>query len=250
MRIPKSHPRYESLKTREELVKYWEKGLVATQGLIAQGRGEAFDYLIGERTTEHAKIAERAAACMLLLAEKPVISVNGNTAALAAKDLVKLSKLTNAKLEVNLFHHSKLRTKKIAEFLRKFGAKEVLGEKPDAKIPDLKHARALCAKEGIFSADVVLVALEDGDRTEAIVRMGKKVIAIDLNPLSRTAQTADITIVDNITRAVKVIIREVNSLRKAKESELKSTIKSFNNNRNLKEALRYITERLKVIKWY
>ncbi|MEW6070436.1 MAG: phosphopantothenate/pantothenate synthetase family protein, partial [Candidatus Thermoplasmatota archaeon] len=90
MRIPKSHPRYESLKTREALVKYWREGLVATQGLLAHGRGEAFDYLIGERTIKQAKIAARASAALLLLAEKPVISVNGNTAALAAKDIVKL----------------------------------------------------------------------------------------------------------------------------------------------------------------
>lgn len=49
---------------------------------------------------------------------------------------------------------------------------------------------------------MVLVPLEDGDRTEALRRMGKTVIAIDLNPLSRTSRAANITIVDNVIRAV------------------------------------------------
>jgi 4-phosphopantoate--beta-alanine ligase len=56
--------------------------------------------------------------------------------------------------------------------------------------------RRMVDPDGIYIADVVLVPLEDGDRTEALVKMGKKVIAIDLNPLSRTSQKASITIVE------------------------------------------------------
>ena len=41
--IPKSHPRFVSLQTREQLVKAFDSGLVAKEGLIAQGRGEALD---------------------------------------------------------------------------------------------------------------------------------------------------------------------------------------------------------------
>lgn len=44
--------------------------------MIAHGRGEAFDYLIGERTIEPAERAMRAAVAKLLLAEDPVVSVN------------------------------------------------------------------------------------------------------------------------------------------------------------------------------
>jgi len=47
--IPRSHPRYKSLMTRELIVEGVKKGITSTQGLIAQGRGEAFDYLIGEK---------------------------------------------------------------------------------------------------------------------------------------------------------------------------------------------------------
>jgi pantothenate synthetase (EC 6.3.2.1) len=36
----------------------------------------------------------------------------------------------------------------------------------------------------------------------------KKIITFDLNPLSRTAEAADITIVDNVTRAMKLLIIE------------------------------------------
>jgi len=44
--IPKSHPRYISLRTRNVLVEGVNKGITSIHGLIAHGRGEAFDYLI------------------------------------------------------------------------------------------------------------------------------------------------------------------------------------------------------------
>ena len=45
--IPKSHPRLNSLLIREKLVNGFDNNLVAKEGLLAHGRGEAFDYLIG-----------------------------------------------------------------------------------------------------------------------------------------------------------------------------------------------------------
>ena len=53
--IPKSHPRFISLQTREKLVNALDSGLVAMEGLIAQGRGEALDYLVGEKTSKSAR---------------------------------------------------------------------------------------------------------------------------------------------------------------------------------------------------
>ena len=79
--IPKSHPRAKSLLIREKLVEGFDDGLVAKEGLLAHGRGEAFDYLLGEKTANFAKKAIQAAAASLLLADIPVISVNGNIAA-------------------------------------------------------------------------------------------------------------------------------------------------------------------------
>ena len=88
--IPPDHPRYRSLMTRERLARCAKKGIVTREGLTAHGRGEAFDYLIGERTTGSALLAEQTAAAFLLAAHQPVISVNGNTAALAAPEIADL----------------------------------------------------------------------------------------------------------------------------------------------------------------
>jgi hypothetical protein len=41
------------------------------------------------------------------------------------------------------------------------------------------------------------------------VKNGKTVITIDLNPLSRTARTAQITIVDNLTRCLPLLVQAV-----------------------------------------
>ena len=237
MNIPKSHPRYLSLKIREKLVDGFNNNLVAKEGLLAHGRGEAFDYLIGEKTTKSAKNAIKAAASMLNQAQKSVISVNGNFATLCPKEIIQLAKITDSKIEVNLFYSSEKRRREISKILRKFGAKEILGmdKKQSSKLKGIDSARRIVDKNGIFSADVVLVPLEDGDRTIALKKAKKKIITFDLNPLSRTAQTADVTIVDNVTRAMKLLVSE------SKKSRKKST---FDNKKNLKSAILEICKNL------
>ena len=243
--IPRSHPRYWSLVVREKLVRAFEEGIVVPQGLIAHGRGECFDYLIGEKTAPFALRAVRAAAAALLLAQHPVISVNGNAAALAAEHLVELANLLNAPVEVNLFYRTEERARRIGELLRRLGARRVLGvDDATARIPGLPHARGMVSPEGIYSADVVLVPLEDGDRTEALRKMGKLVIAIDLNPLSRTARAANITIVDNIVRAAPRLVEEVKRLKGRPREELKAILEGYDNNAVLSEAVRHIARRL------
>lgn len=246
--IPKNHPRYESLMTRELIVEGVEKGITSIHGLIAQGRGEAFDYLIGEKTTKSALKAEKVAAAALLLAKKPVISVNGNVAALVAGEIIKLSGLVNAPLEVNLFHRTEERVNKILRHLRSLGAKN-LCTKSDALLPGIEHDRGKVDSDGIFSADVVLVPLEDGDRCKALADMGKTVIAIDLNPLSRTAQCASITIVDNITRAVPNISRFAEELKNSKKDVLLKLVDEFDNRKNLADAVNEITAHLASYKY-
>ncbi len=227
--VPPSHPRYASLVTREKVVEGVAKGITGQNGLIAQGRGEAFDYLIGERTTAGAAEAERAAAAMLLLAKRPVLSVNGNAAALVPEEMVALANKIGAPLEVNIFYRTEERVRRIADHLRSFGAEEVFGEAPDASIPGLDHARAKATRGGIFDADVVFVPLEDGDRCEALVRMGKKVITVDLNPLSRTARTSTVTIVDNVVRALPNLVGLVGEMAGRGEGELASIIEAYDN---------------------
>jgi len=235
--LPKDHPRYRSLLTRELLVKGVKDGITSMQGLIAQGRGEAFDYLIGEKTTASAKNAEKAAVAMMLLAKNPVISVNGNAAALVSGELCELSRALNAPLEVNLFHRTEERVARIIGLLESRGCTTVYGDHPDKLIPGLSHDRAKATSAGIFSADVVLVPLEDGDRCEALVRMGKKVIAVDLNPLSRTAKTATVTIVDNIVRAVPNMNAMAKEMKNMPAPELEKIISSFRNQETLSQAL-------------
>jgi 4-phosphopantoate---beta-alanine ligase len=244
--IPKDHPRYQSLLTREKVTAGVKMGITSIQGLIAQGRGESFDYLIGERSTESALNAERAAVAAILLAENPVISVNGNVAALAPDKVVSLSDITGAKIEVNLFHRTEARVHLIIEQLKANGASEVLGKNPDATL-ELSHARRLVESKGIYSADVVLVPLEDGDRCEKLVEMGKTVISIDLNPLSRTSRTATISIVDDLTRALGNMVKFAGEMKKERKEELVKIITTYDNKTALSEAISEIMEHLKVI---
>lgn len=245
MDIPRSHPRYDSLQSREKISNAMKKGIVHETGLIAHGRGEAFDYLIGEKTNSFADISEKIAAAALIIANNPVISVNGNVVALSGKECISLSNIVSAKIEVNLFHRSKPRIEKISSKLWRLGAKKVYGKKGDANIPGLDHDRGLVDSDGIFSSDVVLVPLEDGDRCKALKDMGKLVIAIDLNPLSRTAKTADVTIVDNIIRAIPNIEKWVKRLIDSDEDELRKIVDSWDNKKILGDVCCFISERLK-----
>lgn len=243
MKIPRSHPRYESLMRRERLVRAWKSGVVVPEGLIAHGRGEAFDYLFGEESSAPALVAEKAAAAFLLSAKRPVISVNGNVAALASKEVVRLAKAIPARIEVNLFHRSEARIRRIAASLQKAGARDVLGRQPNARIPGLDSKRALSHRDGVFGADVVLVPLEDGNRAEALVRMGKTVISVDLNPLSRTSQNATIPVVDELSRALVQIERFVRELRED-PSEVSRIRKAYDRKGNLGAVYSFLEWRL------
>ncbi len=244
--VPPDHPRAKSLHYRELLVEALNKGVLAKNGLIAHGRGEAFDYILGEKTEDFAIDAMKTAVAMILLAKHPIISVNGNVAALVPDDIIKLSEKTGAKLEINLFYRTRDREIAIEKHLREHGAKEILGtiDRPRTTINEISHKRRIVDVEGINIADVVLVPLEDGDRTEALVKLGKKVITIDLNPLSRTAQAAHVTIVDNIVRAIPKMCEIVDMLKEKNERELKKIINSYNNKQIISRALLHMKNRL------
>jgi len=244
--VPPTHPRAESLRLRERLVDGFRAGLVVPEGLAAHGRGEALDYILGEQTTKFARRAIEAAVAELLLAERPVISVNGNVAALVPEEIVKLSKAVGARLEVNLFHGSAKRELAIAKHLRKHGAEKVLGVgvKFAKRIPEVHSDRRKVDRRGIAAADVVLVPLEDGDRTKALRKLRKRVIAIDLNPISRTAKAADIVVVDNITRALPLMVEKAKSMSRMPRTEIRKVLKRFDNSTNLKMTLRFMFKRL------
>ena len=202
-----SHPRYASLLMRHRLEVAAKRGMLADSAMIAHGRGEAFDYLLGERTTTSAMKAARQALATLQAAVQPVLSINGNVAALACDEMLRLAHVLDCPVEVNIFYRTPERMEAILAHMNErksaLGLDVVIyGDAPDATIPGLKGPRAACHKDGILDADAILVPLEDGDRCQALVAMNKDVIVIDLNPLSRSAQQASITIVDELSRAL------------------------------------------------
>ena len=135
-----------------------------------------------------------------------------------------------------------VRSKAIARILQKENAQEVLGlnTKLRSTIKGISSNRKYVDKNGIMSSDTVFVALEDGDRTESLVKMGKKVISIDLNPLSRTAIASNVTIIDNIVRAIPNMISISKELENRDRSYLLQQIKNFDNIQNMHESLRMI----------
>jgi 4-phosphopantoate---beta-alanine ligase len=241
IKLHESHPRYLSLLAREKLVSGFKRGLVALEGLIAHGRGECFDYLLGECTTESARSAINVASATLLLAKYPIISINGNVTALCVDQICGLNRsLEYSAVEINLFYYTKEREKLISEEFKKYGLTRIFGIDPKnlVSIPELESNRRFVDRDGISKADVVFVPLEDGDRTIALKRMNKKVITVDLNPLSRTALSSDITIVDNIVRVIPQLIKCVEYHRNhSSENDLKNLIESFDNFDGLKKAL-------------
>ncbi|MHA2283324.1 MAG: phosphopantothenate/pantothenate synthetase [Promethearchaeota archaeon] len=240
--VPITHPRYSSLKYRHKIIEGMKNLVVAEAGLIAHGRGECFDYIIGEKTNKIAKNAIKAAVASLLTAKRPVISVNGNVAALVPNELVALSNLMDIPLEINLFYSKEGRVKAISDVLENAGATNIRGTNEDAMI-ELKGLESNRRKVDLIAkADIVMVPLEDGDRTEALKKLNKQIIAIDLNPLSRTAIWADITIVDNIIRAIPEMIKTAKKFKKLKTNELLKIINNFDNKLNIQKTLDLIID--------
>ena len=253
--VPESHPRKKSLLSRQKIVDATKNGLLADSAMIAHGRGEAFDYLLGEKTSNSARLAIKESASRLIEADNPVISVNGNTAVLAGKSLIRVAAVLNCPIEVNIYYRTEERISKLNSFLEKqkeivsqeknpdnwigdwnsaVKSVKILGKEGDGRIQGLEGPRSICSSQGIEKADVILVPLEDGDRCEALVNLGKQVLVVDLNPLSRTAKMATITIVDEISRAAELLLEyAINKEEKSAE---------WNNQGILNDALKIIAD--------
>jgi len=236
----KSHPRYQSLLMRHRLELAAKAGMLADSALIAHGRGEAYDYLLGEKTIPSAHDATMEALAYLQNANSAVISLNGNAIALAGMELMQLASLLQIPVEVNIFYRTPERMSALLNHLSKIKSDneldvEILGENPDAKIPGLEGPRANCCKSGIYDSDVILVPLEDGDRCEALVAMGKTVLVIDLNPLSRSAKMGSVTIVDELSRVAN------NLLAGAMQKIIRKPSSNYDNSQHLQAAIDHIT---------
>ena len=253
-KIPDSHPRKKSLESRQKIVDGSSMGLLADSAMIAHGRGEAFDYLLGERTTEPARAAIRESAARLRNARRPVISVNGNTVVLAGDGAIRLAAVLGCPIEVNLYYRTPSRVEGLISLLEECRIRvseedapggfygdwkdsvegvSLLGESPNFKIEGLEGPRSKCTREGIGGADTVLVPLEDGDRCEALISLGKEVLVVDLNPLSRSSRMATVTIVDEVSRAFDGILSYLLT-----DSDDRPT--EWDNRKSLKESLKEI----------
>jgi 4-phosphopantoate--beta-alanine ligase len=236
--VDPEHPRYESLMIRKRVAEAGVKGMLADSAMIAHGRGEAFDYLLGEQTIPSALDATREAAARLVKASKPVLSLNGNAIALAGQEFLTIASQLGCPIEINIFYRTPQRMGALIGHLKLLNQKmnldvEILGGIPDARIPGLEGPRGACQQDGIYEADTILVPLEDGDRCEALMAMGKTVIVIDLNPISRSSRGCTVGIVDEVTRVAKNLIQFIPQKPAATE---------WNNERGLQNALNHIVE--------
>ena len=257
--VPESHPRKKSLLSRQKIVDATKNGLLADSAMIAHGRGEAFDYLLGEKSSNSARLAIKESASRLIESDNPIISVNGNTVVLAGKSLIRVAAVLNCPIEVNIYYRTEERMSKLNSFLEKqkvivsqeknpdnwigdwnnaVQSVKILGKEGDGRIQGLEGPRSICSSQGIEKADVILVPLEDGDRCEALVNLGKQVLVVDLNPLSRTAKMATITIVDEISRAAELLLEDV-----INKEQMESWLDfAWNNQDVLNDALRIIAD--------
>ena len=258
--VPDSHPRKMSLERRYKLEEASSNGLLAGTAMIAHGRGEAFDYLLGERTIPIADEATTQAAIMLKSAVRPIISVNGNTSILAGEELVACAALLSCPIEVNIYYRTPERISGLVAYLEK--CKKIVSIKPlenwkrspeewenavnnviilgtfaDGIIPGLNGPRSICDVNGILASDVILVPLEDGDRCEALINMGLKVIVIDLNPLSRSSLMSTIAIVDDVTRFSNNLQNKLLNFQRLKREK-------WDNKKSLQTALDTINDNL------
>ena len=258
--IPDSHPRKSSLMARLRIVEGSSKGLLADSAMIAHGRGEAFDYLLGEQTIPIANDATTQAAILLKSSVRPIISVNGNTTILAGDELVSCAALLSCPIEVNIYYRTDERisgliehlenckkrvaaspphnwTRSVEEWSSNVNRVIILGGFAEGRIPGLDGPRAKCDVNGILAADTILVPLEDGDRCEALVNMGLKVIVVDLNPLSRSSLMSTIAIVDDVTRFSRNLEEKLLTFQRLKREK-------WDNKKALKIALDTINENL------
>jgi 4-phosphopantoate--beta-alanine ligase len=130
----------------------------------------------------------------------------------------------------------------ITQLYKDHGYKEILGSLDDdiEYLNEIKNSRSSASKTGIYSADTILIPLEDGDRAEILKKSGKNIITIDLNPLSRTSKMSDVSIMDNIVRAIPFMTKIAEDLKTQDKEILMELVNEYDNDENLKESLEQI----------
>ena len=113
-----SHPRYASLLEKRGGVAVLGRGCSLIPPSWHMDVVRRFDYLLGERSHSFALDATHHAARCLFHAHRPVISVNGNTVALASDQLLLLAARINATIEINIFYRTQERMRALFTHLQ------------------------------------------------------------------------------------------------------------------------------------
>ena len=130
--------------------------------------------------------------------------------------------------------------------MKNAGAQKIYGTDPQSQvaIPEISHERRIVDSRGIARSDCVFVPLEDGDRTMALRKLGKDVVTVDLNPLSRTSITASVSITNNIIRAAIEMVNFAKRFKEMNIKDLEKEKKRLDNTTLLQEALKFMSARL------
>ncbi|VUT24061.1 MAG: 4-phosphopantoate--beta-alanine ligase [Candidatus Methanolliviera sp. GoM_asphalt] len=215
-KIPKSHPRYSSLITREKLIEAYEEGILDEGALIEFGREEAVDYLIGERTIEEAYRSTKVAVSYILLSKNPMIVLDGVCLALSAN--------------------------KIKKICRSLGLSVYLGE-------DLSEVRERLI--GRLKAE----GIEPKERmdTDLLIFHGKnkilkyfngRKIYFGLNIFSNDLKGVDVIIIDSIIRFFSNIEEIFDKLREKRIRELIEITKDYKKEEIFMETLNFVIKRI------
>ncbi len=216
-KIPRSHPRYSSLITREKLIEAYEDGILDEGTLIEFGREEAVDYLIGERTIEEAYRSTKVAVAYILLSKNPMIVLDGVCLALSANEIKKIC--------------------------RSLGLSIYLGESEvrERLIGRLKE-------EEIEPKEYMDTNLLIFHRKNKIFRdfNGRK-IYFGLNIFSNDLKGVDVVIIDNVIRFFSNIEEIFDKLREKSRRELIKITEDYKNEEIFMETLNFVIKRIERI---
>ena len=137
----------------------------------------------------------------------------------------------------------------ITKLFKDHGYKDILGSLDDdiEYLNEIKNNRSSASKTGIYTADTILIPLEDGDRAEILKKSGKNIITIDLNPLSRTSKMSDVSIMDNIVRAIPFMTKIAEDLKAQDKKFLMDIVNEFDNEENLIRGAQWIASIMRSI---
>jgi len=239
--IPKDHPRYKSLVTREHLAECARTGIVSLEGLTSHGRGEAFDYLLGEKTSESALLAGKDCGGPAPHRKTPgALRERQHRGACGTRNRASPEGKRGARRGQPLPPDTRTGTAD-RDGSSAMPVRTVFSGRSRSASSRSPTTGPFCRREGCLLPMSCLSRSKTATAARCSVGMGKKVIAIDLNPLSRTAKTATLTVVDEVTRALPEIAQACTAL---SDGKCRSLVAVMDNRVFLQEAKEEMARRL------